>query len=247
MKRCPVCGREYSDSNEYCENCFVDLVSIPSNTDQSTDASASSGGRVNTPPPYDDRNARETEEPLLNGNHVHGNVVTTNQQQYYQAVHTKIINALLKNEPFQFGHTTFSTIVRVDEISSRGFSENSIDVIVFGNVQGIIAPGDTFDANVRRSFGRYIAVDARVNDAPVRTQTLMPAIIIRLVFLLIIAAIYGVIHFLTNGGISKTADSIAVAGMSLFDAILSIGKELFVVVIAVVLLFYLLRMFFRGR
>lgn len=251
MKTCSICGREYPDTFTVCEDCFIDL---PENTQ-------SRGPSPVTAPPPDTESVGEEGHPSTawnqeersrrqfirkNGNTytVYGTVAEINQQQYYQTVLTKIINAIFRGEAYQFGHTTFTSIIRVDEIVSSGFPEQSIDLLLFGNAQSIISPGDTIDAMTSMHNRRHLIRNATINGTPLRLQSRIPASSLRAVFSLVLLLLLCLIYYIASGNAMK---DIQHGANSLVSSTKSGFPGFIVAVFAVWLVFTLFRKFFRGE
>lgn len=251
MKTCSICGKTYPDSYTICEDCFIDL---PGNTqspgtDQTTVPPlhaevASQGDRPSTAWNMENRSTRQFMRKNGKTYTVYGTVAEINQQQYYQAPLTKIINAIFRGEAYQFGHTTFTSIIRADEIVDTGFPEQSVDLLLFGNVQSIISPGDTIDATASIHSGRYLIRNASINGVPIRLQSRIPASLLRAVFSMTLLLMVCFIHYIASGNATK---DIQQGASSLESGIKSGLPGIIVIVFAVWLLFTLFRKFFRGE
>ena len=233
MKRCEICGRVYPNSINVCPTCFVDLV-----TDGSSDTSQPLHDVHTTAVRNENRHP-----PLIQHHgmkaHVEGVVATVHQQQYYQSTGTKLLNAVFRREDYQFGHTTFATILRVEENVARGYAEESIDLLIFGNVQGTIMEGDVIVADVIRSSGRLVIQRVLVNGSPISLQARIPAVLLRFGSFMILLLIGLLIYSIASGQLLSGVEHIMA---SVMDSI----HGLLIVVIAVWLCWKLLTRLFKG-
>lgn len=237
MKKCMICGRTYPDTVTTCNACFIDLTSIENTPPQIDKRTIPSEQNSNS---YDRR-------PLISQSgtkiHVYGAVATVNQQQYYQSVLTKVLNAVFRAEAYQFGHTTFTSIIRVNEIVNDGYPEESIDLLVFGNIQGIVTAGDTIDATAFHSRGRYIIRSASINGAPLRQQARLPAGLFQSAALVILTLIILLIFSIISGNF---AQGILAGTEWLLNTVIKLLPTIAIPVFGVWLLWKLLKTFFKG-
>lgn len=181
MKRCSDCNLVFEDQLDICSSCGTLLEPMPTSyptgqsgvlNHSSSRPQATSAPRMDTIP-FDQGQGRSI---VLNGA-----VAEISTQQYYQSRLTKWIQAILAGEPYQLSHTSFMTIVRVEQHVQRGFPEHSRDVTLHGNMQNILSPGDDVTVWARRSRGRLVArrIHDHSTDSHVRTQPQIPASVIR--------------------------------------------------------------------
>lgn len=182
MKRCPECNAIFEDSIDVCPTCGERLdpfwgTSKKEKPDESPKPNVIEHAQ-NSPYVFEQ----------TQGNYViiNGSVAETSTQQYYQSGFTKIIHALFSGEPYQFSHTTFVTIIRVEEHTNYGYPENARDITLYGNMQNVFAVGDDVTVTAQRQGNRIIAKDIYNHsiDDRVHIQPYISATIIRVIALL---------------------------------------------------------------
>ena len=165
MKRCPSCRYFYEDALSVCPGCNVTLEVFGSGTQQNTagngtqqhtagNGNAASGGTASG----GQRNDLGGDSTYVFERHtglhytINGSIADSNTQQYYQSGLTKFIRSLFGGEPYQLGHTTFVTILRVEEHVRSGFPEQARDVVMYGDTRNIFVTGDDVTIEGKDSF-----------------------------------------------------------------------------------------------
>ena len=168
MKHCRNCGIEVDNSFNLCPYCGQTLTTAQT----ATECSRQNGASVQ-PPTAESFERREVRTPntvthtsidspafqTTDGRNIvfNGQIVESNTQQYYQSKLTKIIQAIFNGEPYQLSHTTFVTVFRIGEYVQRGFAEQARDVVVYGQLQNVLAAGDDVTVVARQSGNRLVA------------------------------------------------------------------------------------------
>lgn len=198
MKRCSLCNAVYDESHAICPTCGVRLNNIMEGTGRLPE--------TNTPvqslsPDY--RNRQDTQTSTIpfyersGSNHIfNGAVAEASTQQYYQSKSTKVIRALFSGEPYQLSHTSYITILRIEEHSLRRYPEQAQDIVLFGGVQNVFAPGDDLTIRAKRKGKRYVAqrIFSHSIDRTIRIEGNIPAGVIRVLSLILIVALVWIIH-----------------------------------------------------
>lgn len=140
---------------------------------------------------------------------INGAVAECQVQQYYQSRFSKIVLALFAGEPYQLSHTSFTTLLRIEELSTRGYPEQSRDVIMHGNVQSIFAFGDDVQVTAKRRGRRLIAtrIFNHNTDSRVKIQAHIPANLIRLIVLGLAFSVYLLFSRISLTGLMATLAS----------------------------------------
>ena len=244
MKRCPECQGIYEVYLDICPTCGEPLRSCNRTTPSrgsigngGDDHAFSSGAGISQPSPSPDSN-RPGKFMEIEGKNVliNGAVVESNTQQYYQSKLTRFFNAVFSGEPYQFSHTTFVTIFRVEESTIGRYPEHAMDVTLYGNMQNLFAVGDDLTITGRRKGSGVVAksIFNHSISSPIRMQPYIPAGVVR-GFVLFVAAtalyvIYGIL----------TADYLAI-----FDSLLNRLLGMLPLGLLVIIGWYLLKAFFR--
>lgn len=158
MKHCANCDIDVDNSFNLCPYCGQALsisgqAGGTSGTASSGPSNRSSGSAThratNSTIPF------QTEE----GNHIvfNGQIVESGTQQYYQSKLTKVIQAIFHGEPYQLSHTTFVTVFRIEEHVQRGFAERARDIVVYGQLQNVLSPGDDVTVVAQPAGDRLVA------------------------------------------------------------------------------------------
>lgn len=193
---CPYCGQTLELKNSVASS----MRYHSSNTEQNTGTKGEhtsegySGAETSASQSQDETSPFSMQfEAVERGKIVlNGKVVESNLQQYYQARFTKIFQSVFHGEPYQFGHTTFVTVFRVEEHRQYGFAERSRDIVVYGQLQNTLVPGDDVTVVAAPKGSRLIAKSivnhsseaqiipsgGMISAAVARTAILVPLIVV---------------------------------------------------------------------
>ncbi len=198
MKRCSLCNAVYDDSYGTCPTCGVRLNSLTEGADRLVNSNVTvhnvplnNGNRQNAQSTSIQFYERSGSTHIFNGA-----LAEVSTQQYYQSKSTKLIRALFSGEPYQLSHTSYITILRIEEHALRRYPEQAQDVVLFGGVQNVFAPGDDLTIRAKRKRNRYVAkrIFSHSIDRNIRIEGNIPAGVIRFLFLILVAAIIWAIH-----------------------------------------------------
>ena len=248
MKKCDICNAFYDDIHNVCPTCGVQLKT----NSESENHSVKRDDNPNNP--YTNKSefghngwTNPTNEPAYRfithegaTTVFNGAVSEANTQQFYQSRFTKIIRAIFSSEPYQLGHTSYVTVFRIEEHTANSYPEQAQDIVLFGGVQNILAPGDDITVRTTRRRNRYVArnIFNHSINRNVRVEGNVPAWLIRSVAFVVIVAIVTVIALLVYGisAINFTAIGDTIMGfvVSLIPTILTVG-----------LLWYIIKAFFK--
>lgn len=242
MKRCPLCGEEYSDDTlTICHFDGIVLEAVPNAPPQSGQPPLPS-----KPKAVLQQGAHQADAPLVSRGFLYysieGIVAEVLPQQYYPTTFSKVLRSLFGGEPFQFGHTSFATIVRVAERRDVGFPEQACDVRQYGNVENIIAPGDDVQISAKRKHGGFVAksIYNHSADTYVHLQGMIPAGVIRLLTALALLLLIAAADLLLQ------IDYIALI-QNFFRWILQVINPLIPIALTVVIVFILIKSIFKPR
>ena len=106
------------------------------------------GGRTSTPPQFETHDGRRYV--------FRGRVAEVNSLSRYHNRFHKVVNTVVQGEPYQFGHTSFETVIRVEEFTDGRLASMARDLVMYGDIEGTVQVGDdvTVHADIRR--GRYV-------------------------------------------------------------------------------------------
>lgn len=238
MKRCPECSAVYENTLDVCPTCGEPLENYVATSNNNNGFHNRQSGRDihQEAPPSRADSAYIFEEEQGRNIIINGSVAEANTQQYYQSRFTKIVQAIFSGEPYQLSHTSFMTIFRVEEHTTRGYPERARDITLYGNMHNVFAIGDDVTVTARRKGSRLVARNVYNHsiNGNVRVQAYIPAFIIRLlamvVALIVASIIYGIV----------TADYAAI-GAAIVGFIVSLLPTIFVVW----LIWYIIKGFFK--
>lgn len=132
--------------------------------------------------------AIEFERQGLVNTRFNGIVSQVSVQQNRQTAIRKIFRAIFAGETYQFGQMSYTTVFRVEEMTTNRYAERSRDVVLYGQTQSILVQGDDVTVTAKRRGNRYIAEQIYNNttDSNVQIQHGISAGIIRLIVLVIL-------------------------------------------------------------
>lgn len=167
MKHCGHCNIDVDNSFNLCPYCgraFTEAGSAPSPHTVAREEETASQHQSAASEHADQAPQGVTAHHTIpfqiaeNGKFIfNGQVVESNAQQYYQSKLTKVIRAVFHGEPYQFSHTTFVTVFRVEEHMQRGFAEQARDIVVYGQLQNVLATGDDVTVVAQQEGNRLVA------------------------------------------------------------------------------------------
>lgn len=143
IENCPVCGSRLSDYS--LQKPRIEIVNVT--------------GTVPVEPVRSEHSNRRPRFESIDGRtHTFtGTVseVTSNARANNRL--KKIVNVLFNGEPYQFGHTSHETVIRIEEITDNRFSMEKRDVYLYGDVEGRVFPGDYVSMDAREYRSRLVA------------------------------------------------------------------------------------------
>lgn len=223
MKWCPSCNAVYEDSFSRCPACGAQLEAMTEQT-----ASNANSGDTDFSTSYQPNHQSQSNQSghFMDGAGsrvvVNGEIADVTTQQLYQSKFTKIVRALFSGEPYQLSHTTFITIFRVEEHTNRGYPERAADFTMYGTLQNLLSPGDDVTIQAKRKRSRYIArrVYNHSTDSYVRATPNIPAGVVRMLFLLLLATIIFAIAAILSIDYSAVGRAIVSAFLSILPTLI---------------------------
>ena len=155
----------------------------------------------------------------------------------------KIVNVVCNGEPYQFGHTSHETVIRIEEIANTRHSVEKRDVYLYGDIEGRVFPGDYIALTAREYRNRLVAesFESLETNTTTRPQGQIPhgvaAVFIFVICLLMVMLIGLFVWLLASGKIINVITAI-VGGV--FGIILSI---IFSIAPLLLVIWVLLKMF----
>lgn len=238
MKRCEECNAVYEDSFDICPTCGGKLDDFNQGTRRESSSAQNNysdfnSGRVN----HSETSYSQDSDSYIfeqnDGNKliINGAIAESNTQQYYQSKFTKVLQALISGEPYQFSHTTFVTIFRVEEHTQRGYPENARDITLYGNMQNVFAVGDDVTVEVKQRGNRYIAkrIYNHTINSDVRIQPNLPAGVIRFIALAIVTLVISLVYSVATADYGSIANAFAGLISSFLPAIVVVGIVVYII------------------
>lgn len=190
MKRCSNCkdNTVYEANLILCPECQSVLEPIPGGRRAETPPDmppAYQPSLPSSPEPEHTFETRRGRRVILNGA-----VAEISPRQYYPNRISKLVMAIFAGEPYQFGHTSIVTTLRVEEHTTTGLPARGRDVIIFGNLQSTLVPGDDVEVTASIRGGRHRGLVARriynhTTDSVARVQPHISAAFFRILLLVI--------------------------------------------------------------
>jgi hypothetical protein len=224
MKVCPNCNLHYSDEMNQCTSCRGALSVLNVNSTQRTQQPQTRSVQ-NQRPNFETTNGRSVV--------LEGTVTEVLRQQLYQSRLTKILRAIFSFEPYQLSHTSFITLIRVEERVAYGYPERSRDVTVYGNIQNVITSGDDVTINAVRRSNRLVSrrIYNHSTESLVRGEMNISPMVFYVIF--------GLMAYLLFSLFNADYSGLGV----MFQQILT---EVIKIAFIGYILFYLLKVFFKG-
>lgn len=246
MKRCPNCNdfALYDDTIVNCPICDAQLIIYAKQGEYETETVIKPeveqknnwSHQANALPPFE----------TINGNTYtfRGMVTEVSTQQRWNNRFKKILNAVFRSEPYQFGNTSQECVLRIEEFRNGRMASQSRDVIFYGEAEGRVAHGDDVTVTAKKRNGRFIVNRLQVNDtgANVKSSVQVPAGIIKFFAAFIaLIALYIVIGF-----ISLVATGSFVSFLSgVMGWVFNMAFKIFGVFAPFIILFVVFRAMFR--
>lgn len=240
MKTCLECSNNvlYEDALDLCPECSAVLSEY---------AGQGRGGRssvtIPSPPAGGGQQLQQSAYVFEQSRGfrvvLNGAVAEFQVQQYYQSRFTRLMLALFAGEPYQLSHTSFTTHLRIEEHSARGYPERNRNVLMHGNVQTLFAYGDDVEVTARRRRGRLIAtrIYNHNTESLVRIQPHIPANVVRIGVVILAVVLYMVISSI------NFSELFALTG----GVVLGLFARLLPVLLIIWVLWTLLKRLFRFR
>ena len=245
MKRCNSCNAVYDDSYNICPTCGVRLTTLSGNEERLAQRNAQNGntGAYSAGTSYAGTTTQRRNQPAYrfveqDGSTVvfNGAVAEANTQQFYQSKFTKIIRAVFSSEPYQLSHTSYLTVFRVEEHSINNYPEQAQDIVLFGGIQNVLAPGDDVTVRAKRKGNRYVAKSIYNHsiNSNVRLEANIPAGVVKFLFWALVLAVFWIIYSIATMNYAAIGQAIIQFITSLIPTILTIA-----------ILWYIIKAFFK--
>ena len=189
---------------------------------------------LNTAPQFETRRGRSV---IFRGSVAE----VTSHSRHYNRFH-KIINAVFRGEPYQFGHSSYETVIRVEEFTDGRLPSRWQDLVMYGDIEGSVQVGDDIEARAILRGGRYIIQDLHSNQTgnnivPGPQMSVFACSLLALLAIGVVAGIiYGVYAFFAKGGFEALV-------MALVNLILAIFGKLLVAVAPLLVVLFIISMF----
>lgn len=210
MKKCPSCNDYalYDDEITTCPLCGATLVTyrrtVVHRATGSVVKPVSSNATVNRSGTGDSQSSSVSAEPSFETREgfryiYRGTVTEVNSHARYHNRLKKIINAIFRGEPYQFGNTSHETVFRLEEFHRGRLSGKKRDLIFYGDIEGRLNYGDDVRVVVKKRGDRYVATKIYSNEteSQIRPTPQIPAIFFSLLLLLVVFLSY----YLVSSGI----------------------------------------------
>ena len=140
--------------------------------------------------------------------YIRGRVTEIAPLTRYRNRWNKITHSLIRGEPYQFGHSTHSAIIRIEPIGTGDrFPEIARDVEFFGDIEGRLGIGDEVSVTARRRGKRIIArrIYQHTDDTDLHPPLQLPSGAIRLAAIAGGFVLFSLLAGLTSGRVVNSA------------------------------------------
>lgn len=234
MKRCNSCNAVYDDSYNICPTCGVHLATLSEREERiaQRNNSTSNAGLYSDDTSFGHQTTQQHNQPAYrfveqDGSTVvfNGAVAESSTQQFYQSKFTKIIRAVFSSEPYQLSHTSYLTVFRVEEHSINNYPEQAQDIVLFGGIQNVLAPGDDVTVRAKRKGNRYVAKSIYNHsiNSNVRLEANIPAGVVKFLFWALVLAVFWIIYSIATMNYAAIGQAIIQFITSLIPTILTIA------------------------
>lgn len=222
MKWCTNCNAAFEDEYYRCPACGSRLESIDGEPFEEP------GPTIYPDPELIQRRSNNNQPQFLEtvGSRVivNGEIADLTTQQLYQSKFTKMVRAIFSGEPYQLSHTSFITVVRVEEHVNRGFPEQALDFTLFGSMQSLLSPGDDVRVTAKRTGHRYIAkqIYNHTTNSQVRVSPNISATVIRVLSALLLLVVVTTVVLIASIDYSAIGSAIKAAVFSILPTVIMV-------------------------
>lgn len=194
MKKCtnPNCNSNflYGNDKKVCPFCHSRLESNVS-------FNATATQEILTPDQIlvNDVSSHNDERPFFScirfhGILCHGRITEIDHREILYSAFHKILNAIFKNQPYQFAHQTSEYTIRVENITD-GYPSEITDFCLYGNYLGRLQVGDEVIVRARNYRDRRVvkSIFNQTTSSVVKPGFQIPAQLIKIIMLLAIIGI----------------------------------------------------------
>lgn len=228
MKKCPNCNdfALYDDDVAACPICGASLVKYQRR----------SSTRVQSEPQEVIQPIVHDTEPERRSNNIapefetkqglryvyRGTVTEISSRARYHNRFKKIVNALFRGEPYQFGNTSHETVFRVEGFHDGLLSGRKRDLIYYGDIEGRINYGDDVVVNAKKMGDRYIVTSLYSNEteSQIKPPPQIPAL---LFWILIIAIALGIFYLASSGILASLLIKVATYAILIIGFLIFLG------------------------
>lgn len=171
-----------------------------------------------------------------------GSVAEVNSHsRYYNRFH-KVVNTISQGEPYQFGHTNYETVIRVEEFTDGRLPSQARDLIMYGDIEGSVQPGDDVEIYAVRRGGRYVIrtlhnFQTGSDVVPgAQVSALVCLILVICALILVVSLGYGIVAFFTQGGFEALV-------MAIVGLIVTIVTKIMVAILPLLFLLFIFSLF----
>lgn len=140
----------------------------------------------------------------------------------------KIVNSVFQREPYQLGHTSHYTTLRIEEYHPGMYAGNTIDVIFYGDVEGRVYRGDDVTVTTKRIGDRYVVTRLERNDGQGEVVQPTPQMSAGLIIALILLAIGLPVGFVAGGGLTALAGALVNLAGAILPTAVTIGLAVYI-------------------
>jgi hypothetical protein len=154
----------------------------------------------------------------IRGMECHGRIVEIDHHEVFNSKGHKIINALIRNEPYQFAHQTVEYTIRVENISDE-YPTGITDFCMYGSYLGRLQIGDEVIVRAKDRGDRRVvkSIYNQTTSSVVKPGIQIPAGVIRgiavAIVLALITFIYEIVWFVKSGAAAAFITAVVVSLM----------------------------------
>lgn len=165
---------------------------------------------------------------ISNGTSCHGRITEMDHHEVFSSKWHKLMNAVIRNEPYQFAHQTSEYTIRVENITD-GYPTEIMDFCLFGNYLGRLQVGDEVTVEAKDYGDRRVVkkIYNHTTASSVKPGIQIPAWVIKMLAIVLLLAlitlICSIVWLFKSGAVVKGLSMLVTALMPLFVVVFLIS------------------------
>ena len=146
----------------------------------------------------------------------HGRIVEIDHQELFNSKWLKLVNTILRGEPYQFAHQTIEYTIRVESLTDE-YPAEVLDFCLYGNYLGRMQVGDEVEIKAKNLKHRRVveSIYNLTTNSAIKPGFQISAIIVRIVMmvitLMLMVLMFGIVWMVKSGMIVVLLTSVITA------------------------------------